>query len=83
MKEIRLGKYLISFNIASGKTLSDKYFSEYSQHLKVGGVYTEKYFSFEKRHYLKDDNTVYWIFIWWFLIGVAKLKVNKDGYCEG
>ena len=46
MRDFRLGKYLISFNIASGNTLSDKYFAEYSQHLKVGGVYTEKYFSF-------------------------------------
>ena len=45
MKDIRLGKYLISFHIAKGNTLSDKYFAEYSQHLKVGGVYTEKYFS--------------------------------------
>ena len=78
MKDIRLGKYLISFSIASGNTLSDKYFAEYSQHLKVGGVYTEKYFSFEKRHHLKDNNTVYWIFLWCFLIGVTKLKVNKE-----
>ena len=62
MKDFRLGKYLISFSIASGNTLSDRHFYEYSQHLKVGGVYTEKYFSFEKRHYLKDNNTVYWIF---------------------
>ena len=38
MKDIRLGKYLISFSIASGNTLSDKYFAEYSQHLKVGCV---------------------------------------------
>ena len=43
-----------------------------------GGVYTEKYFSVEKRHYLKDNNTVYWIFLWCFLIGVTKLKVNKE-----
>ena len=38
MKDVRLGKYLISFHIAKGNTLSDKYFAEYSQHLKVGGV---------------------------------------------
>lgn len=78
MKDIRLGKYLISFSIASGNTLSDKYFYEYSQQRILGGVYTKKYFSFEKRHYLKDDNTVYWLFVWCFLIGVAKLKVNKE-----
>ena len=78
MKDFRLGKYLISFSIASGNTLSDRHFYEYSQHLKVGGVYTEKYFSFEKRHYLKDNNTVYWIFLWCFLIGVTKWKVNKE-----
>ena len=46
MKDVRLGRYLISLNIASGNILSDKYFAEYSQHLKVGGVYTEKYFNF-------------------------------------
>lgn len=83
MKDIRLGKYLMSFNIASGKTLSDKHFFEYSQQPTLGGVYTKKYLSFEKRHYLKGDITVYWIFIWCFLICVAKLKVNKEGYCEG
>ena len=49
MKDIRLGKYLISFSIASGNSLSDKYFAEYSQHLKVGEVYTKRYFSFEKK----------------------------------
>ena len=76
MKDIRLGKYLISFSIANGNTLRDKHFSEYSRHLKVDGVYTEKYLSLEKRHYLKDNTTVYWIFIWCFLIGVAKLKVG-------
>ena len=76
MKDIRLGKYLISFHIAKGNTLGDKYFAEYSQHLKVGGVYTEKYFSLEKRHYLEKNTTVYWIFVWCFLIGVAKLKVG-------
>ena len=76
MKDIRLGKYLISFNIASGNTFSDKYFAEYSQHLKVGGVYTKKYFSFESRHYLAENTTVYWLFVWCFLIGVAKLKVG-------
>ncbi len=78
MKDFRLGKYLISFNIASGNTLSDKYFAEYSQQPTLGGVYTKKYFSFESRHYLKDDNTVYWIFIWCFLIGVTKLKVRRN-----
>lgn len=83
MKDIKIGKYLISFSIASGNTISDKYFAECSQKPTLGGVYTEKYFSFEKRHYLKDNNTVYWVFIWFFLIGVAKLKVNKEGYCEG
>lgn len=77
MKDFRLGKYLISFSIASGNTLSDKYFAEYSQQPILGGVYTKKYLSFEKRHYLRDDNTVYWIFMWCFLIGVARLKVNK------
>ena len=39
MKDVRLGKYLISFHITKGNTRSDKYFAEYSQHLKVGGVY--------------------------------------------
>ena len=78
MKDFRLGKYLISFSVASGNTLSDKYFAEYSQHLKVGGVYTEKYFSFEKRHHLKNDNIVYWLVVWCFLIGVAKLKVGVN-----
>ena len=78
MKDIRLGKYLISFSIASGNTLSDKHFYEYSQQPTLGGVYTKKYFSFESRHYLKDDNTVYWIFIWCFLIGVTKLKVRRN-----
>ena len=34
MKDVRLGKYLISFHIAKGNALSDKYFAEYSQHLK-------------------------------------------------
>ena len=48
----------------------------HSQHLKVGGVYTEKYFSFESRHYLAKNTTVYWLFVWCFLIGVAKLKVG-------
>ena len=47
MKDVRLGKYLISFHIAKGNTLS-------------------------------DNNTVYWIFLWCFLIGVTKLKVNKE-----
>ena len=76
MKDFRLGKYLISFHIAKRNTLSDKYFAEYSQHLKVGRVYTKKYFSLEKRHYLEKNTTVYWIFVWCFLIGVAKLKVG-------
>ena len=43
-----------------------------------GGVYTEKYLSFESRHYLAKNITVYWIFLWCFLIGVTKLKVNKE-----
>ena len=30
MKDVRLGKYLIPFNIASGNTLSDKHFAEYA-----------------------------------------------------
>ena len=76
MKDIRLGKYLISFHIAKGNTLGDKYFAEYSQHLKVGRVYTKKYFSLEKRHYLEKNTTVHWLFVWRFLIGVAKLKVG-------
>ena len=78
MKDVRLGKYLILFHIAKGNTLSDKHFYEYLQQHILGGVYTEKYFSFEKRHHLKDNNTVYWIFLWCFLIGVTKLKVNKE-----
>ena len=41
MKDVRLGKYLISFSIASGNTLSDKYFAEYSQQPVLGGVYTK------------------------------------------
>lgn len=41
MKAFRLGKYLISFSIASGSSLSDKYFAEYSQHLEVGAVCTK------------------------------------------
>ena len=77
MKDFRLGKYLISFNIASGNTLSDKYFAEYSQQPTLGGAYTEKYLSFESRHYLAKNITVYWLFVWCFLIGVTKLKVNK------
>ena len=76
MKTFQLGKYLISFSIASGNTLSDKHFSEYSQHLKVGELYTKKYFSFESRHYLAENTTVYWLFVWCFLISVAKLKVG-------
>ena len=78
MKDFRLGKYLISFNIAKGNTLSDKYFAEYSQQPTLGGVYTKKYFSLEKRYYLKDDTTVYWLFVWCFLIGVAKFKVDGE-----
>ncbi len=78
MKDFRLGKYLISFSIASGSSLSDKYFAEYSQHLKVGGVYTKKYFCFEKRQYLTDNDVVYWVIIWCFLIGVSKLNINKE-----
>ena len=76
MKTFQLGKYLISSHIASGNTLSDKYFAEYSQHLKVGELYTKKYFSFESRHYLAENTTAYWLFVWCFLIGVAKLKVG-------
>ena len=79
MKDLKLGKYLIPFSVAKGNTLSDKYFTEYSQNLKVGEVYTKRYFSFEKRHHLKNDNIVYWLVVWCFLIGVAKLKVNKEG----
>ena len=78
MKDFRLGKYLISFSIASGNTLGDKHFYEYSQQPILGGVYTKKYFSFESRHYLAENTTVYWLFVWCFLIGVAKLKVNKE-----
>ena len=78
MKDIRLGKYLISFHIASGNTLSDKHFAEYSQQPTLGCAYTKKYFSFERRHYIAKNTTVYWIFVWCFLIGVAKLKVNKE-----
>ena len=78
MKTFQLGKYLISFSIASGNTLSDKHFYEYSQQRILGGVYTKKYFSFEKRHYLRENTTVYWIFIWCFLIGVTKLKVRRN-----
>jgi hypothetical protein len=78
MKTFQLGKYLISFSIASGNTLSDKHFYEYSQQRILGGVYTKKYFSFESRHYLEKNTTVYWIFMWCFLIGVAKSKVNKE-----
>ena len=59
MKDIRLGKYLISFHIAKRNTLSDKYFAEYSQHLKVGRVYTKKYFqSWEKTLPWKEYNCV-------------------------
>ena len=78
MKDFRLGKYLISFSIASGSSLSDKYFAEYSQHLKVGAVCTKKYFCFEKRQYLTDNDVVYWVIIWCFLIGVSRLNINKD-----
>lgn len=78
MKDFRLGKYLISFNIASGNTLSDKHFYEYSQQPILGGVYTKKYFSFESRYYLAKNTTVYWLFVWCFLIGVAKLKVRSE-----
>ena len=78
MKDFRLGKYLISFSIASGNTLSDKYFAEYSQQRILGGVYTKKYFSFESRYYLAKNTTVYWLFVWCFLIGVAKLKVGGE-----
>ena len=78
MKDFRLGKYLISFSIASGSSLSDKYFAEYSQKPTLCGVYTKKYFSFEKRQYLTDNNVVYWVIIWCFLIGVSRLNINKD-----
>ncbi len=78
MKDFRLGKYLISFSIASGNTLSDKHFYEYSQQRILGGVYTKKYFSFESRYYLAKNTTVYWLFVWCFLIGVAKLKVGGE-----
>ena len=78
MKDFRLGKYLISFSIASGSSLSDKYFSEYSQKPFLGSVYTKKYLSFEKRYYLKDNGVVYWVIIWCFLIGVSRLNINKD-----
>ena len=76
MKDFRLGKYLISFSVASGNTLSDKYFAEYSQQPTLGGVYTKKYFSFESKHYLEKNTTVCWLVVWCFLIGVAKLKVG-------
>lgn len=78
MKTFQFGKYLISFSIASGNTLGDKHFFEYSQQPVLGGVYTKKYFSFESRHYLAENTTVYWLFVWCFLIGVTKLKVGSE-----
>ena len=77
MKQFKLGKFLICVNVANGKSLREKHYAEYSQHLELGGIYTEKYFSFEKRVYLTDNTTVYWLFIWCFLIGIGKLNVVK------
>ena len=78
MKTFQLGKYIFSFTIANGKSLSDKYFAEHTTNIQGESVYTEYFFSLQRRHYLKQDVKILWIFIWCFLIGVAKLKVNKE-----
>ena len=71
MKTFQLGNYMFSFTIANGKSLSDKYFAEPTTNIQGEGVYTEYFFSLQRRHYLKQDVKILWIFIWCFLIGIG------------
>ena len=74
MKTFQIGKYMFSFTIANGKEilqLSDKYFAEHTTNIRGEGVYTEYFFSLQRRHYLKQDVKILWIFIWCFLIGIG------------
>ena len=71
MKTFQLGKCMFSFTIADGKSLGDKYFAEHTTNIQGESVYTEYFFSLQRRHYLKQDVKILWIFIWCFLIGIG------------
>ena len=71
MKTFQLGKYMFSFTIADGKSLGDKYFAEHTTNIQGEGVCTEYFFSLQRRHYIKQDVKILWVFIWCFLIGIG------------